>query len=469
MAFTTEALDKLMQRPVETEHLEFKEAKSQYDANKLYKYCIAIANERGGLLILGVTNKPPRKVVGTTAFENTGKLAAQILRAINLRVEVEELDHPNGRVLILRIPARPQATPLQYEGAYWMRVGEELQPMTPEHLKKIIGEGTPDFLKQIAKSDLISSDITNLLDTQSFFDLLRIPYPSTRAKVLEKLVAEKLIVYSEEHFHITNLGAILIAKKLKEFPSLENKRVRVIIYSGKNKAKAIKEITGSMGYANGFKGLIQYIEDQLPLNEEIKKAIRKTVHMYPMLSVRELVANALIHQDFDITGASVTIEIYKDRIDISNPGVPIITTDRFIDEYQSRNEKLAGLMRRMGICEERGSGIDKVIIESELYQLPPPDFRASENRTSALMFSPQKIGVMTKPDKIRACYQHCVLKYLSGDRMTNQSIRERFKIDARNTALASRIISDTLKAKKIKLDDPENSSKRHVKYAPYWA
>ena len=207
----------------------------------------------------------------------------------------------------------------------------------------------------------------------------------------------------------------------------------------------------------------------MPSNEEIGKALRKTVRMYPELAIRELVANALIHQDFCERGTGPMVEIFCDRIEIANPGKPIITTMRFIDEYQSRNEILASLMRRLGICEEKGSGIDKVIFQVEVFQLPAPEFQAKEKHTIVILYSFQKLNEMQRNDKVRACYQHCCLKYVSNQKMTNQSLRERFKIDARNSATASRIIADTMGENLIKYDDPENVSRKYAKYIPYWA
>lgn len=101
----------------ETEHLEFKEAKQQYDTTKLLRYCVALANEGGGHLVLGVSDKPPRRVVGTAAFQNPGQIKAKILEALRIRVEVHELQHPDGRVLVFDIPSRPIGQPLHHEGA----------------------------------------------------------------------------------------------------------------------------------------------------------------------------------------------------------------------------------------------------------------------------------------------------------------------------------------------------------------
>jgi len=191
--------------------------------------------------------------------------------------------------------------------------------------------------------------------------------------------------------------------------------------------------------------------------------------MYPELSIRELVANAIIHQDFLATGSSVMIEIYKDRFEVTNPGTPLIDTDRFLDSPpKSRNEALASFMRRIGICEERGSGVDKIVMQTELYQLPAPIFRSVDGFTMATLFAHKELKDMNKDDKIRACYMHCVLRYTQNDYMTNTSLRERFNIDSKNTAMVSRIIKDALDANKIVLYD-ENVGTKARTYIPSWA
>jgi ATP-dependent DNA helicase RecG len=241
------------------------------------------------------------------------------------------------------------------------------------------------------------------------------------------------------------------------------------VYEGKNKLKTKLDKPGTKGYAVGFQGLVEFIYGLVPSNEVIEQALRREVKMFPEIAVRELVANALIHQDFTQTGTSVMIEIYDDRMEISNPGKPFISPDRFIDEYQSRNERLADLMRRLGICEEKGSGVDKVIQAAEVYQLPAPDFRVGERRTLALLFAHMDIEQMDRNDRIRACYQHCCLRYVMNERMTNQSLRERFKLSEDKTATVSQIIAATMDAGKVKLADPAQTSTRYRSYVPFWA
>jgi ATP-dependent DNA helicase RecG len=163
------------------------------------------------------------------------------------------------------------------------------------------------------------------------------------------------------------------------------------------------------------------------------------------------------------------IEIYCDRIEIANPGTPLIHPDRFIDEYKSRNERLTDLMRRFRICEEKSSGIDKVVALAEAWQLPAPDFRTGEYHTSVTLFAHKSFDDMDRKERVRACYQHACLFYVSNQKMTNQSLRERFKLPEHKADAISRIISDAVNDGRIKVDDPENRSRRYAKYVPYWA
>jgi ATP-dependent DNA helicase RecG len=243
----------------------------------------------------------------------------------------------------------------------------------------------------------------------------------------------------------------------------------VIVYDGTSKLKTKLDTPGTKGYAMGFQGLVDFIVSHVPSNEVIEQAIRKSVTMFPEIAVRELVANALIHQEFTETGTSVMIEIYDDRMEISNPGASFIPPDRFIDEYQSRNERLADLMRRLGICEEKGSGVDKVVHSAEIYQLPAPDFRVTDRRTSVILFAHKDFEDMDRNDRVRACYQHCCLKYVMNQKMTNQSLRERFHLPEKKSEAVSRTIRDAVEAGKIKVADPEQTSLRYRKYVPFWA
>ncbi len=470
---TLDTLNRWLSAPAESERLEFKEAKQQYDTTKLLRYCVALSNEGGGYLVLGVTDSLPRRVVGSQAFaavSHLNDIKARIVDKLHIRVDAVELMHPHGRVLVFDIPARPAGHPLDYEGAYLMRAGEDLVPMTPDQLRRIFAEGQPDWFLQAAKQHASADEVVALLDTQTYFDLSRLPYPTTREGVLERLSGEGLIEKAENGWTITNLAAILLAKKLDAFsPALARKAPRVVIYEGLDKTQTREDKTGNRGYAVGFGSLIDFVHSAAPQNRSIEQVVREEVKMFPKQALRELIANALVHQDFQISGASVMIEMYADRVEISNPGTPPIRVERFIDEYRSRNERLADLMRRLGICEEKGSGVDKVVKAAEIFQLPAPDFRVGDLRTTAVLFAHQDFASMSKADRIRACYQHCCLMYVSNQRMSNQSLRERFGLPESKAATVSQVIGAAKEEELIKADETETSSTRYARYLPFWA
>ena len=183
----------------------------------------------------------------------------------------------------------------------------------------------------------------------------------------------------------------------------------------------------SLGYASGFRGLNDHVNALVPSPEDIDAAIRKENPLLPRIAIRELLANALIHQDMTMTGTGPTVELFRNRMEVVNPGAPLVEPARLIDSpLRSRNEALASLMRRMGLCEEQGTGIDKTIEAVEQAQLPPPEFRAEAGATRATLFGPRRFADMTTEERLRACYQHAVLRYLSGNRMKNSTLRERF-------------------------------------------
>ena len=469
MNITPEQIDLWRFVPKETQNLEFKEAKNQYDSKKLFKYCVALANEGGGHLVLGITDKVPRQVVGSQAFPDLVGTVSKIFQAVGFRVDAQNISHPDGRVVVFQIPSRPRGTAYHFDGSYLMRSGEELVPMSEDHLRAIFSEGKPDWLEAVALKGITGQDVVQLLDTQTFFDLMNLPYPTSRDGVLERLFAEKLIEQTGDGYGILNIGAILLAKDLKTFETVKRKAARVVVYSGESKLDTLSDQTGEKGYAVGFQGLVQYAMGKLPQNEVIKDALRKEVTLVPEVVIRELLANALIHQDFNMDGVSPVVEIYADRVEISNPGLPIVPVERFIDGYQSRNERLADLMRRFGICEEKSSGIDRVIETAELLQLPAPDFLSEYQRTVAVIYGARDFKAMDRTDRVRACYQHCVLQWVLRKKMTNQSLRKRFGLSERSGNTVSQIISAAAEQGLIKNDPGAPESRKYARYIPAWA
>lgn len=482
-AFWHDLIDKARAMSAETEWIEFKVNFS--DPQKIGEYISAISNsaclneQRAGYIIWGIDNNT-HEIVGTNFRPKNCKgkgnedLEPWLLRGLNPAIEVgiKEVDYPEGRVVVIQIAAT-RDQPVRFYSKSYIRIGSTTHPLSkfPEKERRIwhMSRNMP-FEEDIALSNQSSDDVLTKINYPAVFDLLKHPLPDNRVGILGFLENEKVIERHGPTYAITNLGAILFAKDLRVFPSLERKGVRIIHYKGKDRLQALKEDVSYEGYAVVFEALIDRIWDQLPANEVIKDALRVEEKMYPKLAIRELVANALIHQDLFVRGAGPLVEIFSCRMEITNPGRPLIEPIRFIDHPpQSRNEKLASLMRRMNICEERGSGVDRAIGEIEVYQLPAPEFQAENDFMRVTLFSHRMLSSMDRKDRVRACYQHCCLRYVCREYMTNTSLRKRLGIEDKNYSIASRIIKDTIDATLIKVSDPDNKSPRDRKYIPFWA
>lgn len=468
--------------PAETPWLEFK--KDNTDPEAIGVRCSALSNaariegKELAYMLWGIEDGTHR-VIGTAFNPDTVKVGQQVFQlwlaqrlqpsiAFNFRVA----EHPDGRVVILEIPAATSA-PVAYNNIPYIRIGSATPKLTeyPERYQKLIECMRPYNWEQgVARQHSTGDEVLELLDYSQYFRLMRQPLPDNRAGIFERLEADRIIKRDVgDKWNISNLGAILFAANLDKFdPSLARKAVRFVAYGGKNKAATVTHrVDGKRGYAAGFEGLVSYINDLLPKNEHIGEALRAAHPLFPELAIRELVANALIHQDMTVTGAGPQIEMFEDRIEITNPGRPLVRAERMIDlPPRSRNEALASLMRRMGMCEEQGSGLDKVITQVELFQLPPPLLRESETSMQVVLYGPRNFADMTPDERIRACYHHAVLKFLSGDRMKNASLCARFGIDPKNAAQASGVIKKTLEAGLIKVADPDHP---RAGYIPIWA
>jgi len=473
----------LVALPNETEWVEFKINKAAPE--EIGEYISALSNSAAlhgkdvGYIVWGIedsthalagTSFRPRSVkVGSEELENW--LSQLLIPSIHF--VVREIEEAGKRFVVFEIPAATH-TPVRFKDFEYIRVGtykKKLRDHSEKERALWAAFSRTSFEEGIALQRGSSDQVLALLDYPEYFRLMGQALPDNRAAILDRLSAEKIIrPSSRSGYDITNVGAILFARHLSEFGRLARKALRVIQYKGSNRVETIKEQPGDKGYAIGFQGAIRYINDLLPQNEQVGQAVRTEVRMYPEIAIRELVANAIIHQDFNVAGAGPTVEIFSDRMEITNPGVPLIDTLRFIDEPpRSRNEVLAALMRRMRMCEERGSGIDKVIFNVEVFQLPAPDFRTASNSTVAVLYGPRLFSRMDREERIRACYQHACLLYVSGKRMSNASLRKRLGIKDANYPLASRIIRDTIKVALVKSHGEGVGSRRDATYVPFWA
>jgi predicted HTH transcriptional regulator len=468
--------------PTENNWLEFKD--SNADPKMIGERISAISNaarlegQNSGYIIWGIRNVD-KAIVGTSFDPDvevvTGEpypfyLAKRLNPDLALSFSKASVDGKN--LIVLEIPAATVA-PIEFQGVARIRIGSATPKLAdyPDRLRALWVKLQPyawefGLAKQFATAD----EVISLLDYPSYFELMNLPLPDNRAGILDRLSSDRLIESDVGgRWNVTNLGAILFARDLLQFGGeLARKALRFVAFSGTNRASRVtNRQDGQRGYASGFKGLVDFVTSLLPRNEEIGAALRIEQPLYPPLALRELVANALIHQDMTIKGAGPLIEVFRDRIEITNPGSPLVRPERFIDTPpQSRNEAMAALMRRLRICEEQGTGIDKVVAEVEFHQLPPPDFRAEENAMRVTLYAPRKFAEMSAEERVRACYQHAVLKWVSGDKMRNSSLRERLGVAEHNASQVSNIIKRAVDEGLIRYADPDHPK---AGYIPGWA
>lgn len=472
-------IDALTAKPKETEWIEFKH--NFHSKEEIGERISALSNSAylcsmpWGYMVFGIDDET-HDIIGTDLYGKRKMIGNEELESwlstrLNPRIDFEIIDdfdyEDKGHICIFKIPATTNRS-VSFLHKEYVRVGSTTRSLKdyPDKEAKIWKGGQKPLDKIVIKKNLSAQDILSCLSIETYFDMMHLPLPQDINGSLDRFLSEKFIVKEDVGYGITELGAILFAKRLSDFDGLKRKMIRAIVYRGKSKIETIREQFFDKGYAIVFSDMVDWVNSQLPANEEIGQSLRTEARMYPKVAIRELAANMLIHQNFAEQGFPM-IEIYSDRIEFSNPGLPLISVERFIDEYQSRNDSLADIMRRLGVCEEKGSGMDKTIFSIELYQLPPLRFQVQENRTIVTVYSYRKFAEIDKAERVRACYQHACLKYVSNDKMNNQSLRARLGIEDRNYPMASRIIKDTLDAKLIKEANQDGSSRHN--YIPYWA
>ena len=475
-------VQELCKLPRETDWVEFKV--NRHKPREIGEYVSALANSAAlsnkvfAYMVWGISDEE-HEVVGTSFDPAATKVGNEelenwLLRLLEPKINFQFLKTSidGFSVVVLKIP-RAGHQPVRFKGQKYIRTGsykKKLQDF-PEKERALwrIFDQMP-FENLIAVERVRDDEMLRLLDYPAYFELLDRPLPENRNGILDALASDRLINRNDAgSWNVTNLGLALFAKRIEDSETLRRKAIRIIQYDGTSRLETLKEWVDPKGYASGFEGLIRSINDLLPSKEVIKEAIRNTEVRFPEPAVRELVANAQIHQDFFITGAGPMVEIFEDRIEITNPGVPLVDTQRLVDSPpRSRNESLASFMRRIGICEERGSGWDKIVFQSELHQLPAPLAEVVGDNMRVTLFAPRPLSSMDKTERVRATYFHACLRYVSHKYVTNTSVRKRFGIATRNRAQASRLISEAINEGFIEPHDP-NAAPRLMRYVPWWA
>ena len=362
--------------------------------------------------------------------------------------------------------------PVRVDGEAFIRIDSQLRKLRdyPERERSIwLIASRFVFERGVASMHRSIADVFREFDIQTFLEMVGKPSLTERATVEYLLSHELLIDDMQGAFDVTNLCAILCAKRLSSYPAIASKAPRVTQYKGRDRLENIGDQTGGLGYAITFPRLLKFIMDRTPFREEMRHGIRTTIFSYPEIAVREFLANALIHQDFTLDAGYPLVEIFEDRLQITNPGTPLVEVERFIDTAsKTRNTRLATMMRDAHLCETRGSGVDRALRAIEADALPPPIFRLSENSTLVTLFKERPFAALSKDDRIRGCYQHASLRYEASEPMSNGSLRIRFGLSARQYPQISEVIADAIAAGLIR-PLHEDQGNRTARYLPFWA
>ena len=462
---------------IEFKHNNFKPEMIGADISALANSA-ALHDRHTAYMIWGI-NDDTHAIIGTDRDLQKIKQGKQELEnwlrsmvSANADFEYDNVDVDGRQVGVLRIAAAVNQT-VSFQGQEYIRIGSYTKKLNdyPEIRMKLWDKlRSVRFEEQLALKELTGGEALRKLEVGAYFDLLHISQPEETEGIVHYLLEDD-ILYQQDNgrLAITNMGGILLAKRLKDFPRLFRKEVRVVSYQGDSRMNMLRDETLQAGYAADFEHLITYIEALLPSREIIEGAFRRTVQMYPSIIIREAVGNALIHQDFSVSGAGPLVEIFANRLEITNPGTLLVDPLRIIDNPpKSRNEKLAALMRRMKICEELGTGWDKIVLAAEALHLPAPQIECYEESTRVTVQGEIPFAELSQEERIRACYLHACIQQAQRSQLTNQSLRERFGLDSHAISTISRVIREAVQQKWIKPVDPDTAP-RYMKYIPIWA
>jgi predicted HTH transcriptional regulator len=464
----------------EPNEIDWKVALSS-DSKRLSEHLCAFANyPGGGYLIFGVKSDATLQGLKLGEIEDISNRIANLGRDSvepPLQLDHEGVDFHQTHMLLVHIP-ESSIKPVRKRGCpiddTFVRSGGTTRKASRQEIAyMMLHSETPCWENLHASVLMTDEELLNALVIDPVIEMLGQPIPTSVEERLKWMADSSFISrHPSGGGYVTNLGAITASADLRKIPAMVGKSARVIVYEGLNKLKTRSDTEGWRGYALAFPSLLPFVCNLLPKSEVIQQALREVVPIYPELALREIIANALIHQDFTITGSRPMIEIFDDRIEISNPGklLPSKSIERIIGtQPESRNEKLASAFRRYKICEQRGSGLLRAGLQVEIFGLPAIKFEEQSNHFKVTLYTPRTFAQMSSSDRLNACYQHALLKYFSSSVMTNKSLRERLKMPEKQRSMVSRLILEALDKKLIAPADPSNSSKKYTEYIPAWA
>ena len=379
----------------EGEHLEFKEASGNYPFEKLVKYCAALANEGGGKMILGVTDKRPRTIVGTNAFAEPERTVAGLVERLRLKIECEEIHHQGGRILIFHVPSRPFGMAIEADGAFWMRAGESLRAMTQDEVKRIVLEAGPDFSAEVCPAagigDLDAEAVERFrglwMETSGNASL-------ARAKVEQVLEDAELLCDGR----ITYAALILFGTHA----ALGRRLAQAETVFEYRSSEASIPYQQRIEFRQGFFPALDELWSAINLRNEVQQyqdgLFVKQIPTFNERVVREAILNAVTHRDYRLAG-SVFIRQFPRKLEVVSPGgLPAgITLENILNRQLPRNRRVAEACAKCHLVERSGQGIDLMFRNLIVEGKPRPDFTG----TDAHQVSVTLDGEVRNPDFLR--------------------------------------------------------------------
>ena len=357
----------------EGQRLEFKEAKQRYDFEKLLKYCVALANEGGGTMVLGITDKRPRRIVGTQAFEDPGRTEAGLHQRLGHRIPVEELMLPEGRVVIVHVPPRLPGTAWEIDGRYFKRAGDDLAALSGQELRDMFAETGPDFSAQPCPGATLAD-----LEPESialFRERWARKSGDARRRELSDLQTLRDAELLVEGDQVSYAALILFGTRA----GLTRWLAQAELVFEYRSSEAAGPAADREEYRAGFFAWQDALWKKINLRNDRQSYqddfFRMDLPTFDEVPVREALLNAVAHRDYRL-GGSIFVRQFAKRLEVVSPGglPPGITPENIIDQQYPRNRRLAEALGRCGLIERSGQGLN-LMMESAVRQGKPlPSF-----------------------------------------------------------------------------------------------
>jgi ATP-dependent DNA helicase RecG len=402
----------------ESERLEFKEAKSNFHFETLAKYCAALANEGGGKIILGATDKRPRQVVGTAAFKEPGRTVAGLAGRLGIQVTVEEIHHTSGRVLVFHVPPRPVGVPIQYEGVYWSRSGDELRALPSDRLRRIFDESGPDFSAELHPAAGLDDLDPTLIERFREMWMRKTANAALATAAPRQLLEDAELLADDK---VTHAALILLGTR----QALGKRLAQAELIFEYRTSEASIPFQQRIEFRSGFLGYLDELWKTINLRNEVLQYREGffigDIPAFNEAVVREAVLNALAHRDYRLPG-SVFVRQFPRRMEIVNPGgfPPGITAENLLWRQSPRNRRIADACAKCGLVERSGQGANRMFEESIKEGKPKPDFTGTDDYQVELTLR----GEIQNPDFLR------FLQKIGAEQLSTFGTRDILVLDA---------------------------------------